>query len=347
MRRTRPALVGFSLLELLVAVAVIGVLIAVVTPSLSGARESSRALVCSANTRSVAQGVAAYANTYKDRMPPSYVGADTGAAAAGTLRWNIHTGDGSDVPIIHWTRMVFGDAPEMDDRGFACPSVPEGGAPRARASEETREPWQRSSPPPPDWQPARLAYTVNGALMPPGTLMNHWPRSSRLVGAGEVERPDQTVLVTEFYHDERAGWRAIAEDNERSRSNRPIMPFIGGSTGPYQVYSEPNLGSRPRFFYPTERSVLTKRQIERVGELFGVVNLITSDAISSLNAVGRQHATRGSAKGYDGGAANMAMADGHVERMHVRESLRRRAWGERFWGISGRNEVDPVQRMDP
>ena len=70
-------------MELLVAVALVGVLIAVVTPSLSGARESSRALVCSANARSMAQGVAAYASANKDRMPPSYVGADTDAAAAG------------------------------------------------------------------------------------------------------------------------------------------------------------------------------------------------------------------------------------------------------------------------
>lgn len=144
-------------------------------------------------------------------------------------------------------------------------------------------------------------------------------------------------------------WReVIAGANEFSRSHRPIMPFIAGSSGAYRVFDEPNLGDEPRFFYPTESSVFSLGQFAGMRERFGVVNVITSNAVSSLNAVGRSHpgSMKGSSPGM-GGAANFSFVDGHVERLYVMETLRRRLWGERFWGISGGNRVDGVQRVAP
>lgn len=342
MSRTRWS--AFTLIELLIVTVILAVLVAIVAPSLSGARESARAVACAASARSLAQGVIAYAGASGDRLPPSYVAAVPGATEPA---WDMQPSEGADRPIIHWTRMTLGEADSPHDRAFTCPAVPDGGAPRARAAPGTHEMWQRAAPPPPDSQPPRLAYTANGALMPPGTMFNHWPRGTRLAALAEVARPDATVLVTEFYHDPVVGWRAIAENNLLSRSHRPIMPFVGGSTGTYSVFSEPIIGSSPRFFYPTDSSVFTVRQIAEINRLFGVVNLITSDAVTPLNAVGRSHPGPPGGRAGDGRAANFAMADGHIERLHVRQSLKRRLWGERFWGITGNNAVDPAAQVDP
>ncbi|MDX2115644.1 MAG: prepilin-type N-terminal cleavage/methylation domain-containing protein [Planctomycetota bacterium] len=63
---TRP---GFSLIELLVVVAVLAVLIAILLPALAGAQDSSRRTGCSSNLRSLAQTIEVYKNDYEQRYP--------------------------------------------------------------------------------------------------------------------------------------------------------------------------------------------------------------------------------------------------------------------------------------
>ena len=40
-----------------------------------------------------------------------------------------------------------------------------------------------------------------------------------------------------------------------------------------------------------------------------------------------------------GGTANFIFCDGHVERKHVLETCEERQWGDRFYGITGVNDV--------
>lgn len=61
---------GFTLIELLVVVAIISSLIGILLPSLSRARKQARSAVCSANLRTLGQGMLMYANEYKDRLLP-------------------------------------------------------------------------------------------------------------------------------------------------------------------------------------------------------------------------------------------------------------------------------------
>jgi len=51
-----------------------------------------------------------------------------------------------------------------------------------------------------------------------------------------------------------------------------------------------------------------------------------------LNAVGRHHDGN---TGRYGGKANFSFIDGHVERMNVVDSVRRRLWGDRVYALSG------------
>ncbi len=60
---------GFSLVELLVVIGIIALLIGILMPVLSRAREQSRRTDCLANLRSLGQAMFMYANNHKDRLP--------------------------------------------------------------------------------------------------------------------------------------------------------------------------------------------------------------------------------------------------------------------------------------
>lgn len=66
MRRVRLA---FTLIELLVVVAIISLLIAILLPTLSGARRQARSAKCLANLRSIGQGICIYGVENRDVLP--------------------------------------------------------------------------------------------------------------------------------------------------------------------------------------------------------------------------------------------------------------------------------------
>jgi prepilin-type N-terminal cleavage/methylation domain-containing protein/prepilin-type processing-associated H-X9-DG protein len=60
---------GFSLVELLVVIGIIALLIALLLPSLAGARRSANTVACAANLRSIVQGMQIYAAEHKGYYP--------------------------------------------------------------------------------------------------------------------------------------------------------------------------------------------------------------------------------------------------------------------------------------
>lgn len=79
-RRRRPA--AFSLVELLVVVAIIAMLLAILMPSLRCAREQARAASCAVMLRSMGVGLSAYAAAHNDWIP----GVNTSGVAVRALR---------------------------------------------------------------------------------------------------------------------------------------------------------------------------------------------------------------------------------------------------------------------
>src|SRR5690349_16113749 len=60
---------GFTLIELLVVIGIIAVLIGILLPTISHAREQARRTACLANLRTLGQGMIQYADAHKGLLP--------------------------------------------------------------------------------------------------------------------------------------------------------------------------------------------------------------------------------------------------------------------------------------
>ena len=116
---------AFTLVELLVVIGIIALLIAILLPALSRARESANRVKCAANLRSLGQACHAFANDHRGVFPMAY---NQTAVSSGSYRFPAVIGnDDADMDNDLWktkgvpfgTFLEYGTA----EKSWLCPSA--------------------------------------------------------------------------------------------------------------------------------------------------------------------------------------------------------------------------------
>lgn len=110
---------GFTLIELLVVISIISLLVSILLPSLSSAREMAQALQCSTNLKQIGVGFQVYADTNRDYMPASTIVRSpnnfidllgNSGAVGGDTHWTHYSGGTTYPRMKNWK--VFWDPAE-------------------------------------------------------------------------------------------------------------------------------------------------------------------------------------------------------------------------------------------
>lgn len=118
---------GFTLVELLICMAVIALLVGLLVPALAGARDAARAVACQSNLRQIGAGWALYAGAYSDRaMPLAYWSVQDIGTGPQVFWWGTH---GTATTPVDYSRGFI--APYLDANlsmrsALECPCQPWG-----------------------------------------------------------------------------------------------------------------------------------------------------------------------------------------------------------------------------
>ena len=319
---------AFTLVELLVVIGIIALLISILLPALSKAREAGNTIKCAANLRSIGQGFTRYVAENRQTYPPcvDYNGAHTDK--------NVAHG------YIHWSALIQDDGPGNGTepryfstnawKAYLCPSLENGGLPPTNTYPANLDPGQQNETPGiVDVQAPRCAYVVNEAICP----RNKWPlgfegagHAYQFVRAGSVTRPAETILATEWTQN----WRIMQSVSKVDggaqvcESHRGVHGFeVLGGQGP-EIWKQPAGGNRPTYARVS------------IDEVIGDPQPTGDVPPTLLNAVGRNHGHKKlDPRGNDERKTNFLYADGHVETKNIVETVGPTwQWGDHFFSLT-------------
>jgi prepilin-type N-terminal cleavage/methylation domain-containing protein/prepilin-type processing-associated H-X9-DG protein len=310
----RPKENGFSLVELIVVIGIIGLLMALLLPTLSKVRRDANAIACAANLHSIAQGLAIYENQFNGCIPASY--SYTGQTVVNGQQ--IFSSQG----YHHWSYFLYNTS-STPVGAFTCPELDQGGLPPTNTTPDNLAPGQAAEVPGIiDEQVPRMAYTLNEALSPRNKFTLGFQSAVRVyqfIRAGSVPNSSGTILATEFSNTA-ARFKATDPGKYYTYSHRPVHAFVGldGTLDMFQL--------NPAIAY---------RRVTAAD-----LDPDPSTAASSttrLDWVGRNH---GRFVGYpDQRRTNFLYLDGHVECKTIYETLQPFQWGEKFFTLNPNGDL--------
>lgn len=320
---------GFTLVELLVVIGIIALLVGILLPSLAKARESSNAIKCAANLRSIGQGLAIYVSENKQTFPAAYI------YAGQQIENGSQTPDAAINGYVHWSSNIYVQGKTPKD-AFLCPTLEKGGLPPTNTTLDNLDAGQQNDNGANvvDQQAPRCAFTVNEAICPRNKFVLGFQGARRIyqfVRAGNVKNSTNTILATEWHAD----WRIVSDSGRSNpndtvcKSHRPVHGFVG-LTGELNMELLPPdpFGGRPTY----RRATLADLGPDPVaGSAFS----------TRLDWVGRNHdRKRLVGSGFDNRRTNFLYVDGHVETKNIRETLEPEfQWGERFYSLSPNGDM--------
>ncbi len=109
-----PRRLGFTLIELLVVIGIIALLIGLLLPAISKARDVARTVVCASTSRSLGQLTFFYSNQYQDWIPGHYTTGEAADATGGTVLFGPgndgNTSPNTPTTSMDWISPAIGDS---------------------------------------------------------------------------------------------------------------------------------------------------------------------------------------------------------------------------------------------
>ena len=311
---------GFTLVELLVAIGIIGILMSLLFPALSGARRAAEQLQCASNLRNIGLGIVFYLDQNQGVYPAAYL------YVGEQITDGVETPPNSSDGYMHWSTYLYGSSIVPQAEAFQCPALDRGGIPPDDTTPDNLDPGQASGTPGVvDQQVARLAYTLNEAICPRNKFVLGFQgalRTYQYVSQGQVSDPSGTILGTEWGP---TGARISGSSGTfETVSHRPVTGFIGTDGTQDMFLLSPST--------PFRRVTVADLDPDPAS---------SSDSTTRLDWVGRNH---GQLRGYpDKRRSNFLYVDGHIETKSIYETLSPFQWGRQFYTLNPHDDLDEAQ----
>lgn len=270
---------GFTLIEILVVVAILSLLAAILFPVFARARENARRTSCASNLKQIGLGILQYAQDYDEVMVPSYLDGSCYANAGFSYPTNSGTCSGNPVSgNLRWMDLIF---PYVKSEAlFNCPSVGED-ASFDKYKFASGDDWGNYAA-----NAAYLGKTGTDRLNPPfseyrespaGTFVRYGP-----IRLAMLQAPSATVMVMDSRRAAPQPWRMFWDDINASFGT-PTLRDIGVDA--FDPGNRTLVGSS---------TAISERHLSTLNVLWadGHVKAVNLDTIAQSKIIPVVHATR-------------------------------------------------------